>query len=134
MRVLVDWRLFMADEKFFGTKDMKSCVSSVYMRWEIEEALMRELRGVVHRLKKTGWKELVEKNYIYIYIYNLHSSNSTDKMATEQKCIKRNINIERKKINNNNTGVYKNIYRRKTIKQLKQLSKLALNLYAETIL
>ena len=37
----------MADEKFLGTKDMKSCVSSAYRRREIEDALMRELRGVV---------------------------------------------------------------------------------------
>ena len=37
----------MANEKFLGTKDMKSCVSSAHRRWEIEEALMRELRGVI---------------------------------------------------------------------------------------
>ena len=54
MRVIVDWRLFMAHEKFLGTKDTKSCVSSAYRRWEIEKALMRELRWVVKRLKRTG--------------------------------------------------------------------------------
>ena len=32
MRVIVDGRLFMADEKLLGTKDMKSCVSSAYRR------------------------------------------------------------------------------------------------------
>ena len=37
----------MADEKFLGTKDTKSCVSSAYRRLEMDEALMRELRGVV---------------------------------------------------------------------------------------
>ena len=51
MRVIV-WRLFMADKKFLRTKDMKSWVSSAYRRCEIEEALMRELRGVVWRLKR----------------------------------------------------------------------------------
>ena len=37
----------MADEKFVGIMDMKSCVASAYRRCEIENALMRELRGVV---------------------------------------------------------------------------------------
>ena len=32
LRVIVDWRLFMADEKCLGTKYTKSCVSSAYMR------------------------------------------------------------------------------------------------------
>ena len=32
---------------FLGVKDMKSCISSAYRRWEIDEALMRKLRGVV---------------------------------------------------------------------------------------
>ena len=44
----------MADEKFLRTKDTKSCVSSAYRKCEIEESLMRELRGVVYRLKRTG--------------------------------------------------------------------------------
>ena len=37
----------MADEKFIVTKDTKSFVISAFRRREIEEALMRELRGVV---------------------------------------------------------------------------------------
>ena len=33
---------------------MKSWMSAAYRRREIEEALMRELRGVVYRFKRTG--------------------------------------------------------------------------------
>ena len=36
----------MGDEKFIGTRNTKSSVSSAYGRREIEKALMRELRGV----------------------------------------------------------------------------------------
>ena len=53
MRVIVDWRLFMADETFLGTKDMKSCMSSAHRRWD--------RRITDERAKRSGIN--IEKNW-----------------------------------------------------------------------
>ena len=52
MRDIVFSKLEIAVEKVLGMKKMKSGVSSAYMRCEMEERLMRVLRGVVSRLKR----------------------------------------------------------------------------------
>ena len=50
MRQTVVCKSEMADEKFFGMKDIKNCVSSAYSKCEMVEELKRELR-VMYRLK-----------------------------------------------------------------------------------
>ena len=44
-------KLEIAVEKILEIKAMKSCVSSAYMRCEMEERIVRVLREVVSRLK-----------------------------------------------------------------------------------
>ena len=46
-RETVDCRSKMASNKFLGMKDVKSCVSSAYGRFEMVEVLIRELRVAV---------------------------------------------------------------------------------------
>ena len=54
MRDILDYKSEIAVWKFFGIKEMKIWVSSASKWCEMEERLMRVLRGVVCRLKRIG--------------------------------------------------------------------------------
>ena len=51
MRDVVDSKLEIAVEKLLGMKEMKSYIMCI-RRYEMEERLMKVLRGVVYRLKR----------------------------------------------------------------------------------
>ena len=52
MRAAVGFISEMADEKYWEWQIWKLCVSSAYSGFETVEQLMRELRGIVHKLKR----------------------------------------------------------------------------------